>query len=156
MSLKSVREQLKAFGAEERILIFEDSSATVELAARDIGCDPSLICKTMAFSDGERTLIIPMAGDARIDNRKFKDVFHTKAKMLKGDEVMDRTGHPIGGVCPFGLKEGCEVCLDESLKRFEKVYPACGSANSAICLSIEEMEKFSGSTRWVDVTKLPE
>ena len=156
MSINSVREHLAAFGAEDRIMIFEESSATVELAARDIGCDPNLICKTMAFEDGEKTLIIAMAGDARIDNRKFKDQFHTKARMLKGEEVTKRTSHPIGGVCPFGLKEGCEVYLDTSLKRFEKVYPACGSPNSAICLTIDEMEKFSGSDRWIDVTKLPE
>ncbi len=156
MSLNTVKEHLASFGAEDRIMIFAESSATVDLAARDIGCDPSLICKTMAFENGPKTLIIAMAGDARIDNRKFKDRFHTKARMLKGEEVIDRTSHPVGGVCPFGLKEGCEVYLDTSLKRFEKVYPACGSPNSAICLTIDEMEKFSGSDQWVDVTKLPE
>lgn len=154
MSLNTAREHLASFRAADRILLFEESSATVDLAARDIGCDPSLICKTMAFADGEKTLIIAMAGDARIDNRKFKDQFHIKARMLKGEEVEERTSHPIGGVCPFGLKEGCEVYLDQSLQRFEKVYPACGSPNSAICLTIGEMEQFSGSGRWIDVTKV--
>ena len=153
MSLSSVQDHLSAYGAKERIMIFPASSATVELAAEEIGCDPSLICKTMAFALGERTLIIPMAGDARIDNRKFKNQFHVKAKMLKGEEVSERTSHPIGGVCPFGIKEGCEVCLDESLKRFDYVYPACGSPNSAIRLTIAEMEQFTGNPQWVDVTK---
>lgn len=156
MSLESVRESLKKFGADTRILEFESSSATVDLAAEDLHCRPEEICKTMAFDVDGRTVVIGMAGTARIDNHKYKGFFHAKAKMLKGDEVVQRTSHPIGGVCPFGLSEGVEVYLDESLKKFEKVYPACGSANSAICVTIDELQEYSGCHNWIDVTKMPE
>ena len=156
MSLESVKEALQKYNAEDRIMIFPESSATVELAAKDIGCEPKQICKTMSLDVEGRTVIIAMAGDARIDNHKYKAYFHKKAKMLKGDEVMERTGHMIGGVCPFGLKEGCEVYLDESMKRFDCVYPACGSYNSAIKVSLEEMERFSNSAQWIDVTTYSE
>lgn len=156
MSLESVRESLKKFGADQRIVEFESSSATVDLAAEDIGCRPEEICKTMAFDVNGTTAVIAMAGTARIDNHKYKSFFHAKARMLKGDEVVERTSHPIGGVCPFGLPEGTELYLDESLKQFEKVWPACGSINSAICITIDELVEYSGCDRWIDVTKMPE
>ncbi len=156
MSSESVRKQFEEAGIADRIMTFDSSSATVELAAEDIGCAPAEICKTMAFDVDGRTVLICMAGDARIANHAYKELFHKKAKMLKGDEVAARTSHPIGGVCPFGLPESCEVYLDESLKRFEYVYPACGSVNSAVKLTIAELEKYSGYQAWVNVTSLPE
>jgi len=152
MSLESVKEALEKYDAKERILVFKESSATVDLAAKDIGCAPAEICKTMAFDVEGNTIVIAMAGDARVDNHKYKEYFHKKAKMLKGEEVPARTGHPIGGVCPFGLKEGCQVYLDVSLKRFEYVYPACGDINAAIKVSLKELEQFSGCYAWIDVT----
>jgi prolyl-tRNA editing enzyme YbaK/EbsC (Cys-tRNA(Pro) deacylase) len=156
MSSESVRKQFEEAGIADRIMTFDSSSATVELAAEDIGCAPAEICKTMAFDVDGRTVLICMAGDARIANHAYKELFHKKAKMLKGDEVAERTSHPIGGVCPFGLPADCEVYLDESLKRFEYVYPACGSVNSAVKLTIPELEKYSGYKAWINVTSLPE
>ncbi len=156
MSFESVKNALHKFGADERIMVFDSSSATVDMAAADIGCNPEDICKTMAFDVDGKTVVIAMAGDARIDNHKYKAFFHKKAKMLQGDEVVNRTSHPIGGVCPFGLPEDVEIYLDASMKRFEKVYPACGSINSAICVTLDELQEYSGSDQWIDVTKLPE
>ena len=153
MAIEKVREYFKAFGMEDRILEFDVSSATVELAAQAVGCEPERIAKTLSFMLPEGPILIVAAGDAKIDNRKFKDQFHTKAKMLTPDEVVELVGHAIGGVCPFGINEGVKVYLDESLKRFEFVYPACGSSNSAIELTIPDLEKYSGYSAWIDVCK---
>lgn len=153
MSIERVRAYFKQFGIEDRILEFDISSATVELAAIAVGTEPARIAKTLSFKIDDRTILILAAGDARIDNKKYKAYFGAKAKMLAPDEVEPRVGHAIGGVCPFGINEGCEVYLDESMKRFESLYPACGSSNSAICLTLEEIEKYSQSSTWIDVTK---
>lgn len=153
MAIEKVREYFKAFGMEDRILEFDVSSATVELAAQAVGCEPERIAKTLSFMLPEGPILIVAAGDAKIDNRKFKDQFHTKAKMLTPDEVAELVGHAIGGVCPFGINEGVTVYLDESLKRFETVFPACGSSNSAIELTIPDLEKYSGYSAWIDVCK---
>lgn len=153
MAIEKVREYFKAFGMEDRILEFDVSSATVELAAQAVGCEPERIAKTLSFMLPEGSILIVAAGDAKIDNRKFKDQFHTKAKMLTPDEVVEFVGHAIGGVCPFGINEGVTVYLDESLKRFETVFPACGSSNSAIELTIPDLEKYSGYSAWIDVCK---
>ena len=153
MSIQIVREYFKQFGIEDRIMEFDVSSATVELAAEAVGCEPARIAKTMSFlKDGEPILIIA-AGDVKVDNRKFKDQFHTKAKMIPYEEVEGYIGHAPGGVCPFAVKEHVLVYMDESLKRFETVYPAAGSSNSAIELNLEQLEKFSGSQGWVNVCK---
>ena len=153
MAIEKVREYFKAFGMEDRILEFDVSSATVELAAQAVGCEPERIAKTLSFRLPEGPILIVAAGDAKIDNRKFKDQFHTKAKMLTPDEVVELVGHAIGGVCPFGINEGVTVYLDGSLKRFETVFPACGSSNSAIELTIPDLEKYSGYSAWIDVCK---
>ena len=137
----------------DKVREFEVSSATVELAAQALGCEGARIAKSLAFMvDGEPVLVVT-AGDAKIDNRKFKEFFHTKAKMTTPEETVNRIGHAIGGVCPFALKEGVTVYLDVSLRRFETVYPACGSGNSAIELTIEELETYSSFKAWVDVCK---
>lgn len=156
MSIEKAREYLRACGFEDKIQEFTVSSATVELAAQALGVEGARIAKTMSFRIGEEAILIVAAGDVKIDNRKYKDKFHTKAKMLAPDEVEALIGHAIGGVCPFGINEGVTVYLDESLKRFETVFPACGSSNSAIELTIPELEKLSQLTDWVDVCKLPE
>lgn len=153
MAIEKVREYFKGFGMEDRILEFDVSSATVELAAQAVGCEPERIAKTLSFMLPEGPILIVAAGDAKVDNRKFKDQFHTKAKMLTPDEVVELVGHAIGGVCPFGINEGVTVYLDESLKRFETVFPACGSSNSAIELTIPDLEKYSGYSAWIDVCK---
>ncbi len=153
MSIERVKAFFKQFGMEERVLEFEVSSATVELAAAALGCEPQRIAKTLSFMQGEGAVLICAAGDAKVDNHKYKERFGTKAKMLSFEEVEQMTGHAVGGVCPFAVKEGVPVYLDVSLKRFETVYPACGSANSAIELSIPELEKYSGYEAWVDVCK---
>ena len=153
MAIEKVREYFKAFGMEDRILEFDVSSATVELAAQAVGCEPERIAKTLSFMLPEGPILIVAAGDAKIDNRKFKDQLHTKAKMLTPDEVVELVGHAIGGVCPFGINEGVTVYLDESLKRFETVFPACGSSNSAIELTIPDLEKYSGYSAWINVCK---
>ena len=153
MSVERVREYLKQWNAEERILEFDVSSATVELAAQALHCAPAHIAKTLSFHLEERVVLIVAAGDARIDNRKYKARFGKKAVMLAAEEAEELVGHAVGGVCPFAVKEGVEVYLDLSLKRFQEVYPACGSSNSAICLTIPELECFSGSLEWVDVCK---
>lgn len=157
MSIEKVREYLKHFGKDTAIIELAESSATVALAAQALGTAPERIAKTLSFSsngDGGCILVV-CAGDAKIDNSKFKHFFGFKAKMLGAEEVSMLTGHAIGGVCPFANPETARVYLDESLKRFETVFPACGSSNSAIELTLEELEKTSGFKAWIDVTKLP-
>ena len=156
MSIEKGRAYFRALGLEARIMEFDISSATVELAALAVGVEPAKIAKTLSFKCGDNCILVLAAGDARIDNRKFKDVFHIKAKMPSSDEVMELVGHPVGGVCPFGINDGILVYLDESLRRFETVYPAVGSANSAIPLSCDELFEFANASAWVDVCKLPE
>lgn len=154
MSIDRARACLESFGAAERICEFSVSSATVDLAAEALGCEPARIAKSLSLRVGETCIIVVTAGDHRIDNAKYKATFHTKARMLSAPEVEEHIGHAVGGVCPFGVKEGVAVYLDASLKRFATVFPACGSANSAIELSIEELETFSGSAEWVDVCRI--
>lgn len=153
MSIEKVRAHFTELGIADRILEFDVSSATVELAAQAVGVEGKRIAKTLSFMVGEQCALIVAAGDARIDNSKYKAFFHTKAKMLPHDAVPEVIGHAVGGVCPFAVKEGVAVYLDVSLKRFETVYPACGSSNSAIELTIAELERYSGFTDWVDVCK---
>ncbi|MBR3964619.1 MAG: YbaK/EbsC family protein [Clostridia bacterium] len=156
MSIERVREYFRDHGMEDRVLEFDVSSATVELAAEALHCEPCRIAKTLSFTVGGRAILIVMAGDAKINNAKYKARFAAKAKMLTFEEVEQMIGHGVGGVCPFAVNEGVSVYLDESLKRFSTVFPACGSANSAIELTIPELEKYSGFEEWVDVCKLPE
>lgn len=156
MSIEKGRAYFRALGMEERVLEFSESSATVELAAHAVGVEPARIAKTLSFKLGDGCILILAAGDARVDNRKFKEKFHTKAKMPSPDEVLGLVGHPVGGVCPFGINDGVAVYLDESLKRFDTVFPAVGSANSAIELNLDELFRFSNAVEWVDVCKLPE
>ena len=154
MTIEQVREYLNECGLGERVREFDVSSATVELAALALGCEPCLIAKTMSFLvDGQVTLVV-LAGDARVDNAKFKAVFHQKAKMLSHEQVAELTGFPVGGVCPFLAPENTKVYLDESLKRFGIVYPAAGSRNSAVELNLSELEQASRCDGWVDVGKL--
>ncbi len=153
MAIDKVREYFRKYGMEERIQEFHESSATVELAALALHCEPCRIAKTLSFLVDGHAVLIVMAGDAKVDNGKFKAMFGTKAKMLTSDEVEALVGHAVGGVCPFAVREGAKVYLDQSLKRFETVFPACGSSNSAIELTMEELEKYSGHTSWVDVGK---
>lgn len=155
MAIEKVREHLKKWDMDGRILEFNTSSATVELAANAVGCEPERIAKTLSFKINEDCVLVVCAGDAKVDNSKFKKQFETKAKMLAFEEVLECVGHDVGGVCPFGVKDNVKVYLDESLKRFNTVFPACGSENSAIELSINELEKTSNYTEWVDVCKLP-
>ena len=138
---------------EERILEFDVSSATVELAARAVGCEPERIAKTMSFLVNEEVILIVTAGDVKIDNKKYKQYFHAKAKMIPFEEVEEYIGHAPGGVCPFAVKEGVRTYLDESLKRFETVYPAAGSANSAVRLTPQELEQCIENVTWIDVCK---
>lgn len=156
MSIDKVRKYFKSFGIDNQILEFDVSSATVELAAQAVGCEPALICKSLSFKIDERTILILAVGDAKVDNKKYKACFGAKAKMLSPDEVVERIGHAIGGVCPFAVNEDVEVYLDDSMKRFEYVYPAAGSSNSAIKLSLPELEKYSNYRTWVDVCKIPD
>lgn len=153
MAIDKARERLKKYGFEDRVKEFDVSIATVELAAKAVGVEPCRIAKTLSFMTREGPILIVTAGDARIDNKKYKDQFHVKAKMLTPEEVIELVGHAVGGVCPFGIKEGVSVYLDESLKRLETVFPACGSANSAIELTISELEQCSGYVGWVDISK---
>ncbi len=153
MSIEKVRAYFAGLNMEERILEFDVSSATVELAAQALGVEGKRIAKTLSFQIGEGCVLVVAAGDARIDNAKYKAFFHTKAKMLPHDAVTEVIGHAVGGVCPFAVNEGVAVYLDVSLKRFETVFPACGSSNSAIELTIPELERYSGFTDWVDVCK---
>lgn len=153
MAIDRVRAYLRTFGAEERILEFPVSSATVALAAQALGCEEARIAKTLSFAQGEGCILVVAAGDAKIDNGKFKARFAMKAKMLSPDDAERLVGHAVGGVCPFGVNAGVPVYLDESLRRFETVFPACGSANSAIELTLDELERFSRAEGWVDVCK---
>ena len=156
MSIEKGRAYFRQFGMEDRVREFDVSSATVELAALALGVDGARIAKTLSFKKDDSCILILAAGDARIDNHKFKEKFHMKAKMLAPDEVLRIVGHPVGGVCPFGINDGIDVYLDESLKRFETVFPAVGSGNSAIELDLDELYKYSNAIEWVDVCKLPE
>lgn len=153
MSVERVKAYFKKYGMEEKILEFAVSSATVELAAAALHCAPQRIAKTLSFMVDGHAILVVTAGDAKIDNHKYKEQFGTKAKMLSPEEAEQLVGHAVGGVCPFAVKEGVTVYLDRSLKRFETVFPACGSSNSAIELTIPELEKYSGYTQWVDVCK---
>lgn len=153
MSVENVKAYFKKYGIEEKIQEFEVSSATVELAAAALSCEPARIAKTLSFKVEDHAVLVVAAGDTRIDNKKYKAQFAAKAKMLSPDEVQTMVGHAVGGVCPFAVKEDVKVYLDVSLKRFETVFPACGSSNSAIELTIPEMEEYSGYLEWVDVCK---
>ena len=158
MSIEKVREYLKQYGMEERVLEFEASSATVDLAAEALHVDGARICKTLSFRNKEEgAIVVQMAGDAKVDNHKYKQTFGVKAKFLTPDEVLEFTGHPIGGVCAFGIdREDVKIYCDESLRRFDTVFPACGTGNSAIELTCDELFRVSRAISWVDVTKLPE
>lgn len=153
MAIEEVRDYFKKWNLEDKILEFEVSSATVELAAQAVGCEPKRIAKTLSFMVDGKAILIVVAGDAKVDNSKYKAQFSTKAKMLTPDEVIDLIGHAVGGVCPFGIKEGVNVYLDESLKRFKTIFPACGSSNSAIELTMDELEKYSNYSSWINVCK---
>lgn len=156
MAIDKVKEFFRQYGMEERIRELPESSATVALAAQALHCEPQRIAKTLSFLVEEQAILIVAAGDVKIDNTKYKKQFGTKAKMLSPDQVTELVGHAIGGVCPFAVNEGVRVYLDESLKRFETVFPACGSSNSAIELTIPEIEKYAKEEGWVDVCKLVE
>lgn len=153
MSIEKCKEYFKQFGMEQSVLEFSVSSATVELAAQALGVEGARIAKTLSFMVGEQPVLILMAGDVKVDNPKYKAVFHTKAKMMTPEQLEEYVGHQIGGVCPFGIKDGVDVYLDESLKRFNTVFPACGSSNSAIELTIPQLEEFSSFKEWIDVSK---
>jgi prolyl-tRNA editing enzyme YbaK/EbsC (Cys-tRNA(Pro) deacylase) len=153
MSIEKVRKYLAQWGKEDEVREFDVSSATVELAALALGTEEKRIAKTLAFASGEGAILVVAAGDAKIDNRSFKDTFKMKAKMLTPDKLYELTGHKVGGVCPFAIPKEVPIYLDESLKRFESVYPACGTANSAIKLGVEELFEISRATSWVDVCK---
>ena len=154
MAIERVKEYLRQYDMEERIIELSESSATVELAAQALHCEPERIAKSLSFMVNDIPILVICAGDVKIDNAKYKARFSTKAKMLSAEEVQTLIGHAVGGVCPFGINDGVNVYLDESLKRFTTVFPACGSANSAIELSIPELEQYSGSREWVDVCKI--
>lgn len=154
VSIDRVKNYFKQFNMEERVLEFDVSSATVELAAQAVGCEPCRIAKSITFMVNESPIMIVTAGDVKIDNPKYKARFGTKAKMLSPEQVENLIGYAVGGVTPFAINDGVTVYLDESLKRFETVFPACGSSNSAIGLTIEELEKYSLYSDWVDVCKI--
>lgn len=158
MAIEKVRKYFEKYGIEDRILEFAVSSATVELAAKAVGVEGARICKTLSFKDGDDgCILIQTAGDTKIDNRKFKDTFGQKAKMLTAEEVVEFTGHAIGGVCAFAIENPkVRVYCDESLRRFETVFPACGSSNSAIEFTCDELYKYSQALEWIDVCKIPE
>ena len=153
MSLEKVKQYCDTLGLGQRIHVLDQSSATVEEAAIAVGCEPERIAKTMSFLLGDDPILIVTAGDARVDNKKYKDYFHQKAKMIPGELVENYIGHAPGGVCPFAIPQGTKVFLDISLKRFAIVYPAAGTSNSAVDLSIKELEDSSGYTAWIDVCK---
>ena len=156
MSIEKAKAYLEKFGLADKVIEFEVSSATVELAAKALDCEPCMIAKSLTFSVNEKAVMILAAGDAKVDNHKYKDFFGTKSKMLSPDEVENLIGHSIGGVCPFGINDGVDVYLDVSMKRFDYIYPAAGSSNSAIKLTLDELEKCSGAKAWIDVCKLPQ
>ena len=153
MALAEVTEYFKGFGMEDKILLFDESTATVEMAAERLNVIPARIAKTLSFRSGNGCILVVVAGDKKIDNAKFKGKFSMKAKMLTPDEVIAMVGHPVGGVCPFALPRNVAVYLDASMQRFESVFPACGSANSAIELTCAELQKYSEAEEWVDVCK---
>ena len=156
MSIEKARGYLRGCGIADRVREFSVSSATVELAAEALGVAPARIAKTLSFRNGEGCLLVVAAGDARIDNQKFKGKFGFKAKMLTADEVLELVGHAVGGVCPFGINEGVSVYIDESVLRFKTVFPAVGSSSSAVEMTPDELYKFSSALEWVDVCKIPE
>lgn len=153
MTIEQIKDYLKDCGLLDRVYEFDVSSATVELAAQALGCEPCLIAKTMSFLVDGHPVLVVLAGDARVDNAKFKATFHSKAKMLSHEQVAELTGFPVGGVCPFLAPEGTDVYLDESLKRFEVVYPAAGTRNSAVKVTIAELERAAKPKGWVNVGK---
>lgn len=153
VAIEKVRKYFEQYGMGQKILEFDTSSATVELAAMAVGCEPKRIAKTMSFLVENNPILIVLAGDAKVSNPKYKEIFQTKAKMIPTDQVEDLIGHNIGGVCPFAIHEGVVVYLDVSLKRFDTVFPAAGSENSAIELSLEELMRYSNAVDWVDVSK---
>ena len=155
MSLEKAKAYLAEKGYADHVIELEDSSATVQLAAQALGVEPGMIAKTMSILIGEEAILILTEGTARVDNRKYKDTFHMKAKMIPFEEVEKWIGHAPGGVCPFGIKEGVKVYLDESLKQFDTVYPAAGNDHSAVKLTIAELEEVAGAVGWVDVCKEP-
>ena len=155
MAIEKVKAYFKQLGIDARVLEFDVSSATVELAAQALNCEPCRIAKSLSFLVDGAAVLVVAAGDARVDNAKFKAKFHVKAKMLSPADTEAMIGHAVGGVCPFAVNDGVKVYLDESLKRFETVFPACGSSNSAIELTLPELERYSNYTEWVDVCKLP-
>ena len=155
MSLEKAKAYLAEKGYADHVIELEDSSATVQLAAQALGVEPGMIAKTMSFLIGEEAILILTEGTAQVDNRKYKDTFHMKAKMIPFEEVEGWIGHAPGGVCPFGIKEGIKVYLDESLKQFDTVYPAAGNDHSAVKLTIAELEEVAGAVGWVDVCKEP-
>lgn len=154
MAIENVKDFFKQYDMDTQIQEFIVSSATVDLAASALGCEPERIAKTLSFLVNGQAVLVVIAGDAKVDNRKFKDFFSTKAKMLSPGEVIELVGHAVGGVCPFAIKSDVSVYLDISLKRFETVFPACGSSNSAIELSIKQLEEYSGYSQWIDVCKV--
>ena len=156
MALKEVKEYLKKYNAENRIVVLDESSATVTMAAHALHTTEERIAKTLSFKINDNVILIVLAGDAKINNSKFKHFFHEKAHMLPFDDVESLTGHPVGGVCPFAVKPGVKIYLDESLKRFETVFPACGSSNSAIEFTCDELFRYSKAIGWIDVCKIPE
>ncbi len=155
MAIEKVKAYFKQLGIDARVLEFDVSSATVELAAQALNCEPCRIAKSLSFLVDGAAVLVVAAGDARVDNAKFKAKFHVKAKMLSPADTEALIGHAVGGVCPFAVNDGVKVYLDDSLKRFETVFPACGSSNSAIELTLPELERYSNCTEWVDVCKLP-
>ena len=155
MSIEKVREYFTTLGIENKIMEFDVSSATVELAAIAVGVEGARIAKTLSFLVKDEPILIVVAGDGRVDNKKYKATFSAKAKMLSHDQAAEMIGHAVGGVCPFAVNEGVRIYLDESLKRFETVFPACGSSNSAIELTIPELEEYSHFEKWVDVCSVP-
>lgn len=156
MSLESAREYLKQYGMDDRVRQMDQGTETVAAAARTLGCEEGQIAKSLAFKGNDDPILVVAMGRAKVDNRKFKETFGLKAKMLSWDETASLIGHEPGGVCPFGVNEGVHICLDESLKQYKEVYPAAGSDNSCLLLSIEELEKVLPQAQWVDVCKIPE
>lgn len=153
MAFENAKKHLVQFGLSDRVREFSQSSATVELAAQALGCEPARIAKSLTFMVCGEPVMVVTAGDMKVDNAKYKAEFGTKAKMLTPAEVDELIGHSVGGVCPFGIKDGVRVFLDNSLKRFDRVFPACGSGNTAVELTVDELEKCSGCEKWIDVCK---
>lgn len=153
MSKETAREYLKKYDLDKNIVEFDDSTATVEDAAHALGCTPGEICKTMAFLTADGPIVILMAGDKKIDNHLYKEQFHEKAKMVPSEELEELVGHPMGGVCAFGIKDGVKVYLDESLKAYEIVYPAAGEPNNAVKLTIPELERATNNPEYINISK---